>query len=528
MLIQAKQMNFCYVWLRIYYILKPYAIFLGVFGLNRFTAGRDLEFLMHFYKVKENKFFIGRRKELDRLKAFAKLPEASILVLYGRRRVGKTELIEQAFCNRHLLKFEGLENQADQAQIEHILYQAANYFNVSHIADLKYTRWVQVLDLLVDYASSGEITLYFEELQWIANYEEKFISALKYVWDNRLRYNPKLRLILCGSSPSFMINQVIHSKALYNRSQYEMNLKPFNLHELRQFLPKLSIHEALLANLTLGGIPEYLKYLRDSSSVFLGICKNAFVKDSFFSHEYKRIFISSLRNNPHYEKVISYLSKIRFASRDEIAKYLKIKSGGSITNLLNDLNQCGFIERYKPYYLDSGRGVYRYCIRDEYLMFYYKFIHPIRESIELGQYDENPTQAINLQSYHTWMGYAFERFIRYHQSLIAKIIGFSGLPYKWGVYYNRDTIKQDPGYQIDLLFEHSKHVYTICEIKYHTDLVNSSVISEMETKLSRFNNAKQLTIKKVLITNYGVKKSVIDRAYFDNIITLEDLFREAG
>jgi AAA+ ATPase superfamily predicted ATPase len=217
-----------------------------------------------YYKVTENKAFIPRDPEKDRLKDFMALSRAAIMSVYGRRRTGKTELIEQTLKNRHLLKFEGHENQPEKEQIAQVLYQASKYFEEPYIANLNYTRWVPVLDLIADHLKEGEVTLYFEELQWLANYEDNLISALKFVWDNKLRHNPKLKLILCGSSPSFMINHVIRSKALYNRSQYEMHLLPFTLQEMRKFLPKLSLHEIILAALTVGGIPEYLQYIRTS------------------------------------------------------------------------------------------------------------------------------------------------------------------------------------------------------------------------------------------------------------------------
>lgn len=482
---------------------------------------------MKTYQYTENKRFIGRIKERIKLEQFSLLKNSAILVLYGRRRVGKTELIEQTLGKRHLLKFEGLENQPQSEQIKHVLYQLSRYTGESYLTHLNFKDWAPVLDLIADKIEQGEWTLYFEELQWLANYENKFISALKYVWDNRLRHNPTLRMVLCGSSPSFMINEVIHSRALYNRSQQEMCLQPFTLDETRLFLPKLSHHDIVLAHLTVGGVPEYLKYFRNEPSTFIGICNNAFKKDSFLSHEYQRIFISSLSDNPHYKAIVNYLSQKKFATRQEITKQLEIESGGSLSNVLADLEQCGFIEKYQPYFSKSTKGLVRYCIKDPYLMFYGKFIAPILKNIDAGQYDDNPTHAINQKSYHVWMGYAFERFIRHQQFVIAKILGFSGLPYQWGVYYNRKTIEKEPGYQIDLLYEHSKHVYTICEIKYYADFVGTSVISEMEKKIALFANDKNYTIQKILITNLGATQELIARAYFDRIVTIDDLFSKS-
>jgi hypothetical protein len=205
-------------------------------------------------------------------------------------------------------------------------------------------------------------------------------------------------------------------------------------------------------------------------------------------------------------------------------KTLKIKSGGSLTEVLDDLELCGFIEKYKPFHMNSGRGVFRYCITDPYLNFYGRFIKPVIQDINSGQFNENPTIAINHQSFQIWMGYAFERMIRSKRHLIAKILGFVGLPYKSGVYYNRNIIKENQGFQIDLIFEHSKYVYTICEIKYYEGLVGTEIVQEFEQKLKKFVNNKKHTIKKVLITNNGITDELFKRAYFDHVITIDNLF----
>lgn len=475
----------------------------------------------------ENKHFIGRKLELDSLTRIAAIPEASIIVVYGRRRVGKTELLEQVFRNRHLIKFEGIEGENSAHQMKHVLLQLAKYTQNPLIAQLHCEHWVQVFELIAQSIGETCYTLYFEETQWLACYKNEFIAELKYVWDNQLRHNHQLKVILCGSSPSFMINHVVNSKALYGRSMYEMHVQPFSLHETHDFFQKRSAREIMDAYLTIGGIPEYLKCIKNSSSLLLGICENSFKRNAYFSLEYKKIFISSMADNKHYKAIIDLLSKKRFMTRKAIAKALKTTTGGQLSDILNDLLTCNFITKYSPYYQKSGSYLTRYCIADRYLDFYFKFIAPISDNIAQGNYDTNPLQALNLSSYQKWLGFAFERFCRENHAFIAKILGFSGVQYRHGVFFNRNTDKQDPGFQIDLVFDRADRVMTLCEIKYLQRKVGVEVIAEFEQKLLLMSISPKITLQKVLISTEGPNDSLISRAYFDRFILLEDFFRHA-
>jgi len=476
------------------------------------------------YQVDTNEQFIGRDLEVERLQMIDKSGKSCILVIYGRRRVGKTELIEQTYKDRYLIKIEGLENKPQQDQIKHVMYQLSRYLEDQYVANIQMNSWVGVFDFIADRFDLKKWTLYFEELQWLANYESDFISELKYAWDNRFRHKKNLIIVLCGSSPSFMINEVLHSKALYNRSTHELHLTELSLKETQQFLKAHSIREVMTAYLTLGGIPEYLAQIQSSGSVLLGICENSFKKDSYFSNEYERIFISSMSENPHYKSIVEFLSKYRFSTRNEIAKHLNIKSGGSLTKILSDLILSGFIEKYTPYQVEEGSLLARYCISDAYLMFYFKFIKPKTSKIRSGVFKDDAIKALKMDYFQKWMGFAFERLIRKHSYLISKILGFSGVDYRCGVYFDRSSDNKNPGYQIDLIYERNDHVYTICEIKYYSGLVGADVVNDMEKKLSLFGNPKNFTIQKVLITTEGASKALVERHYFDAVIVLDDLF----
>ena len=356
------------------------------------------------------------------------------------------------------------------------------------------------------------------------HYKEKFISEFKYFWDNYYRHNKKLIIILCGSSPSFMINHVLHSKALYNRSTYEFLLKEFSLTETQQFLKKRSEREVMDAYLSVGGIPEYLKWVNKESSVFLSLCKNSFTCGSFFSHEYKRIFTSSMAVNKNYKKIVEFLSKQNYSNRNQILTHLKLKSGGTLSSLLLDLELCGLIQKYTPYNLANNSLLARYCINDSYLQFYFKFIKPIELIIEEGVYNIDPIQAIKTDTYFKWLGYAFERMSRKNHKLFAKILGFESVNYKYGTYFSRATNSKQPGYQIDLIYERDDSVYTICEIKYQQSKTTVQVIEEFEKKLNLFKKPQKKTIHKVLITASGAEETLIKSGYFDRIITLKDIF----
>lgn len=478
------------------------------------------------YQVKVNQQFVGRESEIDQLKKIDKSGKASVFVIYGRRRVGKTELIEQTYRNRYLIKIEGLENKSKVDQMKHVMYQLSRYLEDQYVANIQFTTWIEVFDFIADRFDIEKWTLYFEELQWLANYESDFVSEFKYAWDNSFRHKKNLIVVLCGSSPSFMINEVLHSKALYNRSTIELHLEEMSLKEVQLFLKNYSNREVMTAYLILGGIPEYLAQIVSGSSVLLSICQNSFNKDSYFCNEYERIFISSMSDNPHYKSIVEFLSKYKFSTRNEIAKHLKMKSGGSLTKLLDDLILCGFIEKYTPYQVDEASLLARYCISDAYLMFYFKFIKPLRAKIKSGVFKENPMQALKMEVFQKWIGFAFERFIRKNEILISKILGFSGVDYRSGVYFDRKTNNKNPNYQIDLIFERKDFVYTICEIKYYAGLVGADVVDEMERKLLLFENPKKYTIQKVLITTEGATKALRERNYFDKIIVLDDLFDE--
>jgi len=264
-------------------------------------------------------------------------------------------------------------------------------------------------------------------------------------------------------------------------------------------------------------------FLLHHISVRLGLSELSFKRQGYFTKEHDRIFISSFAESKHYRDILDFLSQVKFATRKEIESHLGVTGGGNLSDILDDLILCGFIEKYTPYHVGENSKLNRYCVADSYLRFYFKYIRPIQTNIEQGDFNESPMSALNTESYQKWLGYSFERFCRKHHKLIAKIIGFSAVRYRSGAYFDRKTAQNEKGFQIDLIFDRADHVLTICEIKYLQSPVGTEVIDEFEKKLKAIPKDKYITIEKVLITAEGVSESLLNRGYFDYIITLDDL-----
>lgn len=476
------------------------------------------------YKPPKIKHFINRRYELSRLaSAVTDGSVASLIFVYGRRRVGKTALLEKAFTNRRLLKFEGLEGRTEQQQRDAVMRQLARYAQDDLISRLTIKTWEDVFHAIHRYVDQGQWTVYFEEVQWLANYKRHFITELKLFWDNHFSQNLDLVMILCGSSPAYMVQEVVRSKALYNRATLELPVHAFSLDDLEHFLPKTSTKaDRLEAYLTVGGIPPYLNMLRKYSSTFLGLCNESFVQGGFFVGEYERLLVSSLSADPVYKRILAFLAKKRFATRSEIEQAAHLSSGGSTSRYFEELELCGFIESYTSFHLKSGRNLMRYSIADPYLQFYFRFIEPIRKDVESGTYNHSPTTALSRGRYQQWLGYAFERFCRTHHRQIARILGFDAIEYQHGPYFRRSGPASEPHMQIDLCFMRADKTLTVCEIKHTQAPSSKDVGRQFSEKLERVTLPKAKRIERVLISTSGATDGCT--RYFDRIISLDDLF----
>ena len=463
--------------------------------------------------------FYGREDELRLLREPNFRPHAQLIVVYGRRRVGKTALIEEAYKKEVLWKFEGLEAVSVKIQIKQFIEQLSEYSGDQDLKQKRVADWSEAFVLLFEKLKTKKVVVFLDEFQWLVQMKPQTVSLFKYFWDNFFSKCKGCRFILCGSVSSFIVKKIIRSKALYGRVDTEINLQPLKLKEIRAFLPQRPEAEVLEFAMTFGGIPKYLLEINPRFSYLQNLNEYAFSQSGYFFREFPRLFLSHFSKSPHYEKVIVSLVN-RTLSTEQLAGYCGASPGGTFSQVLEDLCLAGFIQRDQPLDLSAPSKLIRYRLLDEYLNFYFSFIAQNRQAIQKGQFQPHQMDPGKLAQ---WKGYAFERLCRRHSFEIATFLRFSGIGFKSGSWFR--SPERGESAQIDLLFQRKDKVLTLCEIKYVQSLSSQKVIHGLENKIKVLQKYfPSYGIQKVLLLGTKIPLGRLVHQVFDKIIFAPDLF----
>ena len=467
--------------------------------------------------------FCGRKREVEELQALIKAKEPRVIVIYGRRRIGKSSLIEHAANSaaKHVFRFEGLEGASKKAQIRSFLGQlTAQTGKDCDPVD----SWQEAFLLLDREIGRKKAVVVLDELQWMANYRQKLVSELKLVWDGYLSKRSGATLILCGSIASFMIGKVVKSNALYGRTDYELALPGFELDETAQMLGKRGISELLDAQSVTGGVPKYVDLLASEPSVQLALEKHAFSANGYLVEEYERIFVSHFGKNPDFQKIVAALASRPYGLfREELAKLAGVDLGGGLTNHLNDLESAGFVRSFRPVDKPVNSRLLKYVLADAYVSFYFAFIRPRLSQIRKAESERLFAAVTQSQAFRTWRGVAFEAICIRHGRRIAELLGFSGIDFESGAWF-RAPRNRLPGVQVDLLFDRADDVLTLCEMKRQVGTLGRGIVDEVERKAEVLSEAHpKKTIQRVLIVDAPVSRELERSPYFYRILTPRDL-----
>ena len=475
---------------------------------------------------------IGRKKEIKELNDLYNSGKAQFVAIYGRRRIGKTYLVDETFKGRITFRHAGLspadENKKGmlKAQLEHFYYSLL-------IQGMKKCKkpesWLEafyMLECFLEEKEDGSRQLVFlDELPWLDTPRSGFITAFEAFWNSWGCHRDNLMVVVCGSANSWILDNLINNHGgLYNRVTYEIKLAPFTLHECEEFYAynniKLSRYDITQSYMILGGIPYYMGYFQSGMSLAQNIDQLFFVKNGKLREEYHRLF-ASIFSNPELMKKIVQVLYTRNAgyTRSEILKKIGVKDGGTLSQSLNALIASDFVIKYIPF---GKRNKEHYKLVDPFCMFYLHFVDKKKKL------DENFWQQnIISQQVVSWRGFAFENVCFNHVLQIKKKLGISGVIATHSAWSKRSD--DTDGTQIDLLISRNDNVVNMCEIKYYGDefVVNKEyykVLLHRQELLAKELSPKN-SIHNTLITTFGLVYNEYS-GIFSNVITLEDLFVE--
>lgn len=468
--------------------------------------------------------FQGRSAEIKILKDEYKKDQSSLVVIYGRRRVGKSALIHHFSKDLIFLHFDGLEHESTINQIEHFKNQLKAQVNDPLLEDIVWKAWSKPLDYLTRYIQdqNKKVVVFFDEYQWLSCQQSKLTSLIKSYWDNQWSKSNKFYLVFCGSVSSFMVKKVVHSKSLYGRINLEMQINPLPLNDIFLMLRhKRSESECLKYYLVFGGIPKYFESIVLNKSLPQNIQDLCFTKTAEYFNEYEKIFYSQFKEPKTYERIISFLN-LGPKSYSEIIRELKIKDGGGAKSYLTNLEIAGFIQIKSS--LFQKNKVKKYFISDEFLRFYHKYILPNKAIINQG-FSKDLFKSKIQPVWASWLGYSFELFCRKNALLLAQIMGFASEVQNVGSFSLPGEKNLNKGCQFDLIY-HRGDVLTVCEVKYSESPIGLDVVDEMKSKLKIalpfFKDYS--TIEFALIAPSGITMGLKNSNFFHHVVVLSDLF----
>ena len=474
----------------------------------------------------ENHAITGRKKEIRQLQELLESPRSEFLAVYGRRRVGKTFLLREFFGYQFDFQISGLANATTKQQLFNfhtaLSRQSALYF------EKQPENWLQAFQRLIDHLESlpkvEKRTVFFDEMPWFDTKGSDFVMGLEHFWNSWASNRKDVLLIACGSAASWMMHDLINNAGgLHNRVTQKMKINPFCLQEVAEFLQKkqcvLDRYQIAQLYMALGGIPYYLDAVRPELSATQNIQLLFFEKTGFLRNEFFNLYRSLFKKHEVYEKIAAVLATRMYGlQRSEIVKLSGIASGGTLSRVLNDLEESGFITSYIALDEKNKNTVYR--LSDYYTAFYFKFI---KDSPYKGA--GVWLNLLDSPGYRAWSGLLFEQICLDHIPQIKQALGISGVHSK-EVAWRGGTDGRSA--QIDLLIDRRDQVINLCEAKFSLNKfeIDKDYAEKLREKISIFKAASgtRKAVFLTIISTFGVEPNKHAAALVQNSVVLDDLF----
>jgi AAA+ ATPase superfamily predicted ATPase len=470
--------------------------------------------------------FIGREAEMNRLKGLLEKRSASLLVVRGRRRIGKSRLLAEFGKGMRSLFFTGTppsRKTTAKLQRKEFVLQLAR----AGIPGINPDDWGNMFWNLSKHTEQGRVLIVFDEISWMGSKDSEFLGKLKNCWDMYFSKNPELILILCGSISSWIEENILSSTGFVGRITIDLVLEELPLNVCNAFWqPKekmVSSYEKFKLLSITGGIPLYLEQIRPNLPAEQNIRDLCFTKGGLLVREFEEIFSDIFSKNTASHKEIIECLADGPKELIEICNELEKSRGGRYSKHLDELVKAGFVQRDFAWHLKDGKESKssRFRLSDNYIRFYLKYIAPNLAKIEKGGFLH--LMLSNLPGLDSVMGLQFENIVSHNCKIVWKMVGIPPEEIVMdGPFFQSQTVRQ-AGCQIDYMIQTRFNTLYVCEIKFSKNPIGPRVIEDVQEKTKRLKVPKRFSIRPVLIHVNGVEDSVLDREYFDKIIDFSQL-----
>ncbi|MBF8262715.1 MAG: hypothetical protein HW387_380 [Parachlamydiales bacterium] len=470
--------------------------------------------------------FIGREPEMARLKGLLSKRSASLIVVRGRRRIGKSRLLAEFGKEMKSFFFSGMPpvfKMNAQLQRE----EFANQMERAGLPGVKPDDWGNLFWALSKHTEKGKMLVVFDEISWMGGKDPTFLGKLKTAWDMHFSKNPHLVMALCGSISSWIEENILSSTGFVGRITIDLVLEELPLNVCNAFWrPKEkrigAFEKFKLLSIT-GGVPRYLEEIAPELPAEKNIQNLCFTRGGLLVREFDEIFSDLFsRRSGSYKEIVTILAD---GSKElpEICKELKKSRGGLRNKYLDDLVMAGFVQRDFTWYLENGKEgkLSRYRLSDNYLRFYLKYISRNLSKIKKGDFSN--FTLTNLPGWEGIMGLQFENLVVHNRSTVWKLLAISPEEVVMDGPFFQNPTRRQPGCQIDYMIQTRFQNLYLCEVKFSKNRIDKSVIKEMEEKRERLKMPRQFSVRPVLIHVNGVEDSVLDEGYFDQVIDFSHL-----
>jgi uncharacterized protein len=456
--------------------------------------------------------FIDRTSELEQLSHLYGSQRAELFVLYGRRRVGKTELL-RAFCEGKPHLFFIATLSSDHEQLSTFSQQIYGFSHEDVPQGFTFPAWEAAFQALAELPMHPRPVVILDEFTYLISGNKAIPSILQKVWDEKLK-NSQIVLVLCGSYIGMMETEVLGYQApLYGRRTASTLLCPLDLPSSALFFPGYTPEEQFLAWAVLGGMPYYLRTFSDRQDILANIRQHILdAQNAELYAEPRLLLLEELREPRNYFSILRAIAQ-GHTRLNEIAQASGVGEVNTAARYLDILQQMRLITRRVPATENqpekSKKGIYQ--IDDHFLRFWFRYVHPNQSSLDLGLTDAILEQRVRPDLDH-FAAVALEEAAQSFVAYIARKGGLTFLPERIGSWWDREA-------EVDVLaISHTEKIALVGECKWTANRVGTNVMEELRSKaLILIGKYDIREVQYVLFSRSGFTPAMEDQARRDRI-----------